>query len=386
MPLGSFYVGREQTLIKHIVLRRYLERFAHIVGSFCRSITYIDGFAGPWNVRSDDLSDSSFSIAIEELLKARQTLSQRGRDLRLRCYFLEEDRDAYARLEAYARQVQNVEVCVRNGSFENSIANILEFIRRGGGDNFPFTFIDPTGWTGFEMETISPLLQCRPGEVLINFMTSFIHRFLEQEQSQTSFTSLFGSPEFRERISGLTGLDKEDAAVAEYSRNLSQEGGFQFVCNATVLHPERDRTHFNLIYATRHPKGVEVFKEAEKSAMEEMERARAEAQQRRREERTGQTEMFPSIESPASRYYMDLRDRYLGQSRQALLDLLESRLRVPYDEAWATALVRPLVWESDLKEWIQGWVRDERLRIEGLTGRERSPKREKDHILVWQHR
>lgn len=73
----------------------------------------------------------------------------------------------------------------------------------------------------------------------------------------------------------------DDEAVSEYMDGLKKEGKYRFVLPAIVLHPEFNRTHFHLIYATRHPKGVEVFKETEKRAMLEMERVRAEAQKRR---------------------------------------------------------------------------------------------------------
>jgi hypothetical protein len=55
----DLYVEREQTLVKHFILRKYLERFAHIVGTFADAITYVDCFSGPWNVRSEELKDSS---------------------------------------------------------------------------------------------------------------------------------------------------------------------------------------------------------------------------------------------------------------------------------------------------------------------------------------
>src|SRR5262249_20648574 len=93
------YDGREQTLVKHFILRKYLERFAHIVGTFWESISYVDCFSGPWNVRSEDLKDSSFSIALTELGKARTTLAGRGRDVKIRCMFLEKQPDAYSRLD-----------------------------------------------------------------------------------------------------------------------------------------------------------------------------------------------------------------------------------------------------------------------------------------------
>jgi hypothetical protein len=66
MSEGELYAGREQTQVKHFVLQKYLERFAHIIGFRWRAITYVDCFSGPWNVGSDELEDSSFAIAYDD--------------------------------------------------------------------------------------------------------------------------------------------------------------------------------------------------------------------------------------------------------------------------------------------------------------------------------
>jgi three-Cys-motif partner protein len=378
------YEKREQTQVKHYILRHYLERFAHIVGSRWNSITYVDGFAGPWNVRSPELSDSSFAIALAELRRARETHRSRGRDIQLRCLFLEQNREAYAQLKAFTDKVADAEIRARNNSFEDSVGSILEFIRSDG-QTFPFVFIDPTGWTGFSLRTISPLLKLDPGEVLINFMTSHIRRFLNDESSQQSFVDLFGSAKFRERIKGLSGNDLDDALADEYRNALRREGNFKYVLPAIVLHPEIDRMHFHLIYATRHPKGVEVFKDTEKQAMAEMEKAREQAQRRKREERTGQQELFFAAHgAPEGQYYNSLWDRYLDISKQNVLSLLHQHGRVSYDDAWLLALNQPLVWESDLRTWVGEWQGQGHLRLEGLQGRERVPRRGQSHFLAWQ--
>ena len=114
----------------------------------------------------------------------------------------------------------------------------------------------------------------------MNFMTEHIRRFLEspQQQTQQSFEDLFGSGNYRERLAGLSQQEREDEAVALYSENVRRVGTFRYVSAAVVLHPETDRKYFHLIYATRNLKGIEVFKQAEKSAMAVMEQARATAQ------------------------------------------------------------------------------------------------------------
>jgi three-Cys-motif partner protein len=382
-PAEDPYFRREQTQVKHYILRHYLQRFAHIVGHHWTSITYVDGFAGPWNVRSHDLKDSSFAIALDELRTARATHEARGRALGLRCFFLEESRSAYLQLKSFADGIKDAEVKVRNGSFESSVQSIKDFVREDRG-TFSFIFIDPTGWTGFARKLISPLLQLDPGEVLINFMTGHIRRFLNDENSRHSFKELFGSDEVFDRLAGLSGQDLDDALVDEYGRALKDEGRFNYVLPAIVLHPEIDRTHFHLIYATRHAKGVEVFKEAEQAAMREMERLRAEAQQRKREERKRQRELFASAEAGPSPYYNQLRDRYLVAAKQQTLVMLKRQRRLSYDGAWVAVLSSPLVWESDLKDWIKEWQAAGVVRLEGLEARERVPKRERSHVLLWQ--
>lgn len=294
MSEKELYVGREQSFVKHLILRKYLQRFAFIIGSRYDVITYVDCFSGPWNVQSQELKDSSFSIALEELQAARAQHGIRGKSVKLRCLFLEENPDAYAKLKQFADNARNAVVETRNCKLKDAIEDIVSFVKKGGARSFPFIFIDPTGWTGFAMDEISPLLQLTPSEVLINFMTGHILRFIESpdEMTQESFVRLFGSDSFRENLKGLTQRDREDAAVEEYSRVVARTGQFPFTSTSIVLHPEFDRTHFHLIYATRNTKGVEVFKEAEKAAMKEMQQVRAEAHKRKHERKMPQAELF----------------------------------------------------------------------------------------------
>ncbi|MDM8005772.1 MAG: three-Cys-motif partner protein TcmP [Phycisphaerae bacterium] len=382
---GDLYVNREQTLVKHVILKGYLERFAHIIGSAWDTITYVDGFSGPWNSRSDTLEDSSFSIALAELRKARDTLAQRGKKVHIRCLFLEKAKEAYQRLRAFAEGVRDAEVVTLNADFEESISQIVAFVQSGGVRSFPFVFVDPTGWTGFAMDRIGPLLRLRPGEVLINFMTGHILRFIESPQGQTqeSFEALFATDAYRNRIAGLKGQDREDTVVRAYMDAVQCEGDFRHVCPAIVLRSEKDRTHFHLIYATRSLRGVEVFKAAEKTAMKVMEQARAKAQQRSRVQKSGQQELFRSEDMHDPSYYEGLRNRYLTQACHLIEDVFRQSPRALYDTLWSQVMALPLVWESDLKKWIGDWQKSGAVEIEGLEPPEKTPKRDSKHWLIW---
>lgn len=389
MSNGDLYARREQTLVKHIILKYYLERFAIIVGSHWDTLTYIDCFSGPWKVKSEKFEDSSFSIALEQLRKARDLhKKQTGKTLKLRCFFLEKTPSAYAKLRQFAGQQDDVIIETKNKKLEDAIQDIKKFVRAGGPTSFSFIFIDPTGWSGFALETITPLLKLDPVEVLITFMTEHIRRFIEwpQKQNQESFIKLFGTSRFKDILKGLEEKDREDAIVTTYSECVKRVGSFGYTSSAIVLHPKKNRTHFHLIYATRDPRGIQVFKDAEKKAMPVMERTRDEAQKRGREERTGQTELglfSGTVTQDPSEYFRSLRERYLSRARAAVLALLQTKKQLAYDEAWSSAMTFPLTWKSDLKNWIQEWEQDGQLKIMGMKERQRVPKLGEDNCLVW---
>ena len=389
MSNGDLYTGREQTLVKHFILRNYLERFAIIVGSRWDTLTYVDCFSGPWKVKSEKFEDSSFSIAIEQLRKARDFHQKRtGGTLKLRCFFLEKTPSAYAKHKQFADRIDDVIIETKNKKLENAIQDILKFVQEGGSTSFSFIFIDPTGWSGFALETITPLLKLNPGEVLITFMTEHIRRFIEwpQKQNQASFIKLFGSGQFKDILRDLDEKDREDAIVTAYCERVKNVGAFGYTSSAIILHPKKNRTHFHLIYATRVPKGIEVFKDAEKKAMSVMEKTRGEARQREREERTGQTELglfSGAVMHDPSAYFRSLRERYVFRARAEVLNLVQTKKQLTYDEAWASAMTFPLTWESDLKDWIHEWEQAGQLETTGMKERQRVPQLGQNIRLIW---
>jgi hypothetical protein len=73
----------------------------------------------------------------------------------------------------------------------------------------------------------------------------------------------------------------------------------------------------------------------------------------------------------------------MTKARGAVLQLLEGKGRLSYDQAWEVALLEPLVWESDLREWILDWQKVSALELAGLKKKERVPKRNAGHELIW---
>jgi len=80
--------------------------------------------------------------------------------------------------------------------------------------------------------------------------------------------------------------------VRKYCDLIKREGDFAYVCALPVMKPDSDAFNFYLIYATRHAKGVEVFKSVEKRTEERTHVVRADVQKRQRQERGDSFDLF----------------------------------------------------------------------------------------------
>nr|WP_140393941.1 hypothetical protein [Nitrospira cf. moscoviensis SBR1015] len=129
---------------------------------------------------------------------------------------------------------------------------------------------------------------------------------------------------------------------------------------------------------------MEVFKEAEKKAMPVMQQARGEARKRKREEKTGQIELSLGEAAHDPTYFNSLRTRYIDQAREAVSRLFQEKGRVSYDDVWSLALTFPMVWETDLHEWIHDWKSQGILEMTGLKTPMTKPKRDKGIFCAWQ--
>lgn len=379
----ELYSGREQTLIKHEILRRYLDRFAHIIGYYGTSITYVDCFSGPWNERSERFEDTSFGIAINQLKNAKLHLSEKGGRLaRLRCIFLEKDTAAFEKLQDYTSSIEGIDIICINKRFEDSIKDIKDFINEDE-QTFPFFLVDPTGWTGAALTTIRPLIEMKPCEVLVNFMMYHLRRFVtdDREGNRDSFRRFFAMDNFDEElITYQNTSDREDALVNLYRKRLKAIGEFEYVNNAIVLHPHRNTTYFHLVYGTRHHRGLKEFKNAEANAMEVMrdalDRIRKSANFEDQLDMTLGTEFLPKT------HFDNLVKRYQNKAHETVCDLIKDKQRVTYDEIWETALQFPLTWEEDLRRWLKEWGESDVIEITGMSKRQRVPQRGQDVEIV----
>ncbi len=260
------YEGRMPAMVKHALLKSYLEKLVLIIGMNGRSkgnaeICYVDCFAGPWGSDDEKLEGTSISLSLKTLAACKEKLASLGVDARMRALFIEQEPDAYERLTTYLRNdaPKSVEARSMKGDFVALRSEILDWT---GKDAFTFFFIDPKGWSPIMIDVLTPLLKRRRSEFLINFIYEFINRTASMSQFRDAMRRLLGK---EVAVEGKTPEERELALVGAYRETLKTvvpSGGKPFnarTAYVTVMHPEKQRTKYHLVYLSCHPKGIVEF-------------------------------------------------------------------------------------------------------------------------------
>jgi hypothetical protein len=149
---------------------------------------------------------------------------------------------------------------------------------------------------------------------------------------------------------------------------------------------DQDAFHFYMIYATRHTRGVDVFKETEKHVIPFMHGTRAKAQERRRLAQSGQLSFLPAEAHYQERRFTEFESRNLERAKNQLLEMLQDAEQVSYDDALYTVKQYTAVNDQDLKEWIADWKSSGSLTFINLEPGQRLPRKEANQYLKWVRR
>lgn len=371
------YLNREQSELKHFALHRYLEAAVRILGG-SHEIHYVDCCAGPWKSTDPQYRDTSFGIALTDLRSGLQDLAARGIAAKAQALFIEMRQKPFAELKAFVSRENSDALPLRaeNWDFSLHTAEIARFAT--GPKVFGFILVDPKGWKLASIPAIEPLLKIPRGELLINLMSSFITRFVNDPS--TDLSPLLGD-DFTQ-IRGLSHLEREDAIVSRYCDTIRKVGRYRYVCALPIMDPDTDSFCFYLIYATRNIKGIKVFKQVEKNVEKRTHVIRAEVQKRERET-NGSFDLFEPEVLYRERRYREFAEAKKALARQRVLQLLRSSIVVSYDECWAEALQIPAVYEADLRLWITEWIAAGTVRIDGGKPSDRVIKIESDYSLTY---
>jgi three-Cys-motif partner protein len=364
MISDEHYHGREQSQIKHLVLERYLKAFAPIIGGYYDEIVYVDCLAGPWKAKDESLSDTSFDRALSVFRECKN----KNRCRKVRALLVEKDPERYVQLEAYAKQFDDIEVVTRNWDFTEHVQDVVDFATSSK-NSFPFFFIDPTGWREVCIDVIGPILRVTPGEVLINFMSSWITRFLDDHTK--SFEELLGGNTVRLRE--LEGEGLEDELIDTYADRVRKVGNYAFTCAIPILMPDRDLIHFHLVYGTRNFKGLEEFKKTEEVAIPYMHDRRARAQRRREENKTGQRSLLDPSATYFEHRFSNFNERRLINARGAVINMLKQTPLVAYQALFEESMQYSTVLQDDLREWLREWEKNRVIAFKNWQKKQRVP-------------
>jgi three-Cys-motif partner protein len=379
------YKGREQAFIKHCLLEDYLSSWSYKIGSAWDSLIYIDGFAGPWGATDGNYSDASFGIAVRVLKEAMTVLRAGGNSkVKALAVFVEKNPAAFTKLNAFSvsESTKEVTTVAIKGRFTISIPTIQAHIDNAGTNPFKFVFLDQKGWAAAPIQQIKSILVGRSSEVLFNLMTSFLTRFVDHDQTAASYQQLFGRDGVLELIRNIpkgTG-EREEAVVREYCISLRQICGFRYVSQAVILEPEKEKVRYYLIFATNHPKGIEVFKSAEIKAARIQDDIRHEA----KIEKTGQVEMLFDAGLPTSSVGRKLRKIYLRKAKERVIQSIAEApdSGITFADLFCAAMTFPLVTPGDLQGWLRDFEPLIEVRLAGSSHRRKPSALENDRIFV----
>lgn len=341
-PDIGHYEGREQAYVKHRFLAHYIESLVFKIASR-RDVVYVDGFSGPWEDRGDRFEDTSFGIALQALRKAKETWAGMGRQRTMTALLVEKSPEAFARLQKVIPRYPDIRIRTLNADFVKVVPDLAAAIPA---DAFAFVLMDPKGWK-IDMEAITPLLRHPNAEVVFNFMFTMINwaASMPSPAIQASLEALMPQTGWKTRLDGLVpnaGEAMADARkrvlVSSINAAIARIGGYPHVMETPVLFPDKDRTYYSLIYATRSGKGVEVFRDCQAAALKTQDEVRAGVRSAKREQATGTLDMF----APAADRN-DFAARWIAEqeagARRAMLDAVpRTPGSITYGELWPRIL------------------------------------------------
>lgn len=354
-PVPLEYVGREQAYVKHQFLRSYLQRLVHKVASFANRIVYIDGFSGPWKSGAENYADTSFGIALKVLTEAKESWASipnimLRRTVSMDAHLVERDPDAFAQLQTIGSHFPNVTVTPYPAAFLTVAPKIAQVLPA---EAFSFVLVDPTGFA-LDLMSLKPLLSRDRCEVVFNFMYDFANRFPSLPQLGPVFDKLLPGVDWRSELARLeanpatTSEDRKNTFLSCFKQAVRNVGGFKYVADVDIQYPGRERTFYFLVYGTRRPSGIEVFRDCQIQALEEQSEISGRLQVQAAEAR-GQMELLGSMnEMRAEPLRAFLRKEGEAAKRQLLALISAEGRRLRWDAVWPQVLADRVIRKSEL--------------------------------------
>lgn len=312
------------------------------------------------------------------LTRAKATWSGKGKPRKVSAYLVEKNPAAYENLQAARTLFPEVDIKTYPGSFIDQAPAILRDIPQSA---FAFFFIDPKGWA-IDMRQIAPLLKRDDSEVVFNFMFDFINRFAKASDLKTaaSLDLLFDDKGWRAQLDEPAPPGVPDAEhrktllVDAFAASLGRIGGYKHVAETTVLRPTMDRPLYSLVYGTRSPVGLEVFRSCQIKALRKQDEARGIAKFNATVTSSDQGEMFSSFSGFApdpSAIFLSDQERLAAAYLWSLVPPAPEL--AAWRDIWPMVLERHVIGRAKVNHLANEMRKNGTLTFVGWSGRQRSP-------------
>ncbi len=256
------------TIAKITILKGYLNAWFRILGQRRRgeTILYVDGFAGPGYYRNHD--EGSPLAAVRAAHGSIKELGERFVAQQISCIFIEGRRDRFDALKLVLAPFvgkPKLEIHPYNTTFAEGIvkaqAEHAELFNR----KHPlFVFADPFGGKGIPFGTFVDCMKGEASELLINLDADGIGRMFAAENNNhrdQQLTELFGDDSWKTALTVGSDLKTLSVQILDLYKRRLMAIGVRFVW-PFAMRGVKDLLNYYLVFATKHPLGMEKMKES----------------------------------------------------------------------------------------------------------------------------
>ena len=257
------------TIAKIAILKGYLKAWFRILGARRPKevMLFVDGFAGPGHYLNHEEGSPLAALRVAEA-----AISEMGADFiadRIHGAFIESDPQRFEMLcEAVAafEGKPKLGVTKKCCEFAEGIRQIrAEVPAPFRGEGPLFVFADPFGGTGIPFGTFAESMQGKTAELPINLDADGIGRIFTAESNNNrdaQLSELFGNECWRESLTAGRDLKKLSVQILDlYKSRLRTLPEVKFVWSF-AMRGKTDALNYYLVFATKHPLGMEKMKEA----------------------------------------------------------------------------------------------------------------------------
>jgi len=254
--------------VKHAILQTYLEAWFPILSSYgATELTYLDGYAGAgeFEVSKEEMIDG----APLRILNSLKNHILRGRIARVNLIFNDQNKHEILKglLAERARDAPS-DLRVNFTVHDKEFTTFFDDWKNDGDQSKHrvFAFIDPWGMTS--TESVVDVLEMTQGEVLVNFMFTYLVRFVNsaQHQEQVSKVYMTGDEglQLPDGFQTWNPLGRRSWLIQEYIRTVSRRvrGKEVYACEFRMFTGEKNYPTYALIHFSTHPKGCDLMKKA----------------------------------------------------------------------------------------------------------------------------